>query len=156
MLNLLIAIISDSFEKEMAQERHAKTYERLHLIIETLRTLDEKEISKFNKLYQNKYIYLIEREDLETSEDQTERLRNKIDRLETIVSGFSTELKKNLDKFEIGFAEMQKKQAIIDENLQKNQVLIDQRLIKGFETLGTEMQKNQALIEEKLNAFIKS
>ncbi len=34
MLNLLIAIISDSFETVMALELQSENYERLHLILE--------------------------------------------------------------------------------------------------------------------------
>ena len=94
----------------MAQEQHAKSYERLHLIIETLRTVDDKEIDNFHKIYEKKYIYIIQRESFEISEDQNERIRNKIDRIETMMIGISAEINKiNL--------KIDQNQTIIEEKL---------------------------------------
>ena len=75
MLNLLIAIISDSFEKVMAQDKQAAVYEKLQLIVENNR----KRKNFLNiALSDEEYLYVFKYSSQEEDEEETEeRIRNK-------------------------------------------------------------------------------
>ena len=98
MLNLLIAIISDSFEKVMALEKQAVTYEKLQLIIESERTMSKRNKEARVKQIEGKYIYVLENEFLQNSEDVEERLRSKIDELRRNQEHLRREMKDEIRK----------------------------------------------------------
>lgn len=77
MLNLLIAIISDSFEKVMALEKQAEVFEKLQLIIERKRRVK-------NKAGYDQQVYLCElrKDEKRQGENLEERIRAKIDKIE--------------------------------------------------------------------------
>ena len=82
MLNLLIAYISDSFEKLMSTNIQAFNYERLQLIMQFKRQMSEEEIKKLSEEEEGKILFVLQNEDKSAEEDVEERIRIKIDRLE--------------------------------------------------------------------------
>ena len=80
MLNLLIAIISDSFEKVMAIERQAEVFEKLQLIISSRGQLGKKLFSIKEK-WERVYLCLLKKENNTEDDNIEERIRWKIDAL---------------------------------------------------------------------------
>ena len=75
MLNLLIAIISDSFEKVMALDKQASLYEKLQLIVEIDRKRKNKSLTESN----SSSLYVFKFNSLDEENDETEeRIRNKL------------------------------------------------------------------------------
>ena len=78
MLNLLIAIISDAFEKVMALEKQAEVFEKLQLIIE----VKGKHSKPLDSEKKTQYLFELTKEEKKEGENLEERLRSKIDKIE--------------------------------------------------------------------------
>jgi FtsZ-binding cell division protein ZapB len=131
MLNLLIAIISDSFEKVMAIDRQATLFEKLQLIIEFKRQADV----DMNNRYENKNFLCVvkaisEEDDVEDSED---RIRNKIIKLESSIEGI-----KKLLSSEIGSV----RAAIVNQNSFNPE--IGKQFLNGMQTFNIEVESLKA------------
>ena len=72
MLNLLIAIISDSFEKVMAMEKQAEVFEKLQIIMEF-----NSHTKNISEVY---YLFDVTKEEKKEGDNLEERLRSKIDK----------------------------------------------------------------------------
>ena len=90
MLNLLIAYISDSFEKLMAVNTQAFNYERLRLILEYKRQV--RSLSKAGGI-RRKILFYLQNQHKSVDDDVNERIRLKIDRLELKIDKQSKDMK---------------------------------------------------------------
>ena len=80
MLNLLIAIISDSFEKVMALEQQSQNCEKLQLILEDQRNRGL--YRKDNDKLKGGFIYQITSNEVQEESNNEERMRAKVDKLQ--------------------------------------------------------------------------
>ena len=150
MLNLLIAIISDSYEKVMALEKKEVTYEKLQIIIESERTLSKK--SKQNRLrqIQGKYIYVLENEFLQNSEDVEERLRFKIDELRKNQENLRKEMKDEIRKNQ---EDWRRSQSRLNEDMKRSHERGQDDLRRD---LKEEIQKRNHDQAEQIKSILKS
>lgn len=81
MLTLLIAIISESFNKVISLEQQVETYEKLQISYD-LRNHGLTNNKKFQKKYENTYLYSIKSEESQTENSDIKRIRFKLDHLE--------------------------------------------------------------------------
>ena len=81
MLNLLIAIISDSFEKVMAIEKQAEIFEKLQLILHARRNINKSDLEKYKAKWERTYLCLLKRENSDEGDNIDERLRWKIENI---------------------------------------------------------------------------
>jgi hypothetical protein len=81
MLNLLIAIISDSFEKVMAIEKQAEVFEKLQLILQSKRNISKRDLEIFKAKWERVYLCLLKRENTDEGDNIDERLRWKIENI---------------------------------------------------------------------------
>lgn len=96
MLNLLIAIISDSFEKVMALEQQSENYEKLHLILENEALRGKNFLDSYEKENKGLYIHFMStNEGEEEEENNEERMRAKIDKIQKFLEDFKRKTKKN-------------------------------------------------------------
>ena len=114
MLNLLIAIISDSFEKVMALDKNASIYEKLQLIIELNRR-------NSTAITQNTYLCVL-KNSVQDEEDEIneERIRNKLNQFKKSMELFQTqttsELKEIRGDIRLLLQNLRKDQALKVEN----------------------------------------
>lgn len=94
MLNLLIAIISDSFEKVMALNLQSENYEKLQLILEYEAKAGHQALERYLLENKGKYIYFIKFGDNGEEQDADERLRSKIDKMKKNHDDFVKDFKK--------------------------------------------------------------
>lgn len=122
LLNLLIAIISDSFEKVMALEKMATVYERLQLIIQSERAYGKGFFSRFwksNDKKEKEFLMILNSMNLEQDEDVDERLRYKLDEIKKILLKSQTgmdDLHSKLDKLALEIKDIKDKSKGKDEN----------------------------------------
>ena len=115
MLNLLIAIISDSFEKVMAIEKQAEVFERLQLILHSKRNISKKDLDFFKEKWKRVYLCLLKRENTDESDNIEERIRWKIDSLIQKTSSIEA----NVAKIETKLTKTDETLAIISKSIVK-------------------------------------
>jgi hypothetical protein len=81
MLTLLIAIISESFNKVISLEQQVETYEKLQISYD-LRNHGLINNETFQKKYQKTYLYSIKSDESQTENSEIKRIRFKLDYLE--------------------------------------------------------------------------
>ena len=104
ILNLLIAIISDTYDKVIGAEMLANNYEKITIIQDIEQEIKKKEYKKLEmKGYLGDYLYIadFQDEDEEFSQDfYSERMRNKIDKVESKMLKMENRIGKMEQKFE--------------------------------------------------------
>ena len=149
MLNLLISILGDSYDKISGREVLANNYEKTSIIYEidyTLTDLTKKSLK--NKKILEKYLVIVRLNEESVDENQNERIRKKIDRIEEKIDGIEEKFKeiqrKIREKNEVLEIKIEKNHDKLENILDNVQEKICSRLESMEKNFG-EKKKNKAL-----------
>ncbi len=85
MLNLLIAIISDSYDKVIAMEGMASVYERLQMIVNRESLMMSSSRNQMNQRKKENFLYIVSKQrGDEDNENADERIRSKVESVERL------------------------------------------------------------------------
>jgi hypothetical protein len=141
LLNLLIAIISDSFSKVTSVEKKAFQFERLNLIIEYEEMMSKEEREKMTSEFSGNYLYVIRVN--ENSGEEAENLKEmkkiKREQMAKINSNieYNTQMIKNINE----------ETKLIAENSQKNNETISKEFNVLAEKLMNEVKDLKTLLK---------
>ena len=128
ILNLLVAVISDTYSNVVGNEMLANNYEKMTILQDIEKEISNKELSKFQKKgYLGDYLFVADFQDEENEEEDqqyySERMRNKIYKVENIVSKIENKVGKidnTFEKFELNQTIIYEKIDQIEDFLKKN------------------------------------
>ena len=139
MLNLLIAIISDTFEKVMAIEKQAELYEKFQLILNAKRNISKRDFDSFKARWERVYLCLLKRENSDEADNFDERLEWKI---ENLIQKSST--------IEAAVAAV----AVKADNIESRSIKTEGTLISMMSKLETKITNTEHLLENILKSNV--
>ena len=125
ILNLLIAVISDTYENVVSNEMLANNYEKMTILQDIENEMDEKKYKKLEKKgYLGNYIFVADFQENE-NEDQSqefysEKIRNKVSKFENKM----IKIENKINKIENSFLKMENNQLKLYEKIENINPLI--------------------------------